>query len=57
MTEQSANRLGQLRSFFEQAANQGQPTVYTSAAPAPAAKKPALPAGNPKIPPLKCNFM
>jgi hypothetical protein len=48
MTEQSANRLGQLRSFFEQAANQGQPTVYTSAAPAPAAKKPALPAGNPK---------
>ncbi len=48
MTEQSPNRLGQLRSFFEQAANQGQATVYTSATPAPAAKKPALPAGNPK---------
>ena len=45
MTEPSANRLGTLRSFFEQAANQGQPTVYTSAA---APKKPLLPAGNPK---------
>jgi hypothetical protein len=45
MTDPAATRVSQLRSAFEQAAGQGQQTVYTGAAPA---KQPALPPSNPK---------